>query len=156
MMPHRGSITKSSTWRIDTWDDFYYEQYPDESKWLSHRDLGKELDVLINNLEPEKKERKKVATVKRHLDSADFGGETATIILHTHLILCILLEIWKNEKENLPTTSVEKSESSIGNRPQADSYGRAGRGPVGNDTYLLCHVIEYYMRPFTIDPMMVT
>ncbi|PKC02471.1 hypothetical protein RhiirA5_453774 [Rhizophagus irregularis] len=63
----RGSITKSSTWRIDTWDDFYYEQYPDESKWLSHRDLSKELDVLINNLEPETKERKKVAAVKRHL-----------------------------------------------------------------------------------------
>ncbi|CAB4391875.1 unnamed protein product [Rhizophagus irregularis] len=46
--------------------------------------------------------------------------------------------------------------------PQADPYGREGQVPVGNDTYLLCHVtylvivIEYYMSPFTIDPMMAT
>ncbi|CAB4414816.1 unnamed protein product [Rhizophagus irregularis] len=43
--------------------------------------------------------------------------------------------------------------------PQADPYGREGQVPVGNDTYLLCHitylviVIEYYMSPFAIDPM---
>ncbi|GET66182.1 hypothetical protein GLOIN_2v1873808 [Rhizophagus irregularis DAOM 181602=DAOM 197198] len=46
--------------------------------------------------------------------------------------------------------------------PQADPYGREGQVPVGNDTYLLCHVtylvivIEYYMSPFTIDPMLAT
>ncbi|CAB5349482.1 unnamed protein product [Rhizophagus irregularis] len=78
----RGSITKSSTWRIDTWDDFYYEQYPDESKWLSHRDLSKELDVLINNLEPETKERKKVAAVKRHLKGRRASRHRASVGAH--------------------------------------------------------------------------
>jgi hypothetical protein len=39
-------------WRINSWDDFYFEKYPNTSRRNSHTSLGSELEALISNLEP--------------------------------------------------------------------------------------------------------
>ncbi|CAG8532589.1 3647_t:CDS:2 [Racocetra fulgida] len=37
-------------WTINTWDNFHFINYPDKPKVSSHRDLGKELKVLVELL----------------------------------------------------------------------------------------------------------
>ncbi|CAG8648679.1 10221_t:CDS:2 [Dentiscutata erythropus] len=54
-------------WTINTWDNFYFINYPNKLKVSSHRDLGKELKVLVELLGPETKEGKKALALKRQL-----------------------------------------------------------------------------------------
>ncbi|CAG8493341.1 19731_t:CDS:2, partial [Rhizophagus irregularis] len=83
-------------------------------------------------------------------------------VLDQRRIACIGSNEYSNTAEltALENSSLEASiHAPASGDPQADPYGREGQVPVGNDTYLLCHitylviVIEYYMSPFAIDPM---
>ncbi|CAG8660184.1 22349_t:CDS:2, partial [Rhizophagus irregularis] len=73
-------------WRINTWDVFYYEQYPDESKWPSTSRFRQGIGYSSKCATP----------CSRTQGRRAFGHRVS--------------KSEKNEKENLPTTSVEKSE----------------------------------------------
>ena len=49
-----------SQWSVNTWDQFYFEQYPNGPKQLSHRDLGRELRILVKNLDIKTRKGQKV------------------------------------------------------------------------------------------------
>ena len=58
---HAGYWKKHYTqWGLDTWDQFYFEQYPNVSKQESHDSLGNELEVLKKNLDSKTRKGRKV------------------------------------------------------------------------------------------------
>ncbi|KAF0548402.1 serine/threonine protein kinase [Gigaspora margarita] len=98
-------------WTINTWDNFYFINYP--NKVSSHRDLGKELKVLVEQLGPETKEGKNALALKRQLkcttlcDLVRREEERPDIELlrRVHLLLGSLVK--KDEKKNRDITSTK-------------------------------------------------
>ncbi|CAB5364298.1 unnamed protein product [Rhizophagus irregularis] len=54
-------------WRIDTWDQFFFKEFPNASKQISHTALGLELETLIKNLEPKTRKKRKALDLKCQL-----------------------------------------------------------------------------------------
>ncbi|CAG8628864.1 8602_t:CDS:2 [Rhizophagus irregularis] len=60
-------------WGIESWDQFYFKEFPNSTKQISHTMLGTELEILIRNLEPKSRKIRRLLDLKCQLKK--FGKE---------------------------------------------------------------------------------
>ncbi|GES81019.1 hypothetical protein GLOIN_2v1763835 [Rhizophagus clarus] len=60
-------------WAIETWDQFFFNEFPDSTKQVSHSILASEIKVLIENLESRTRRSKKLINLKQQLKK--FGNK---------------------------------------------------------------------------------
>jgi hypothetical protein len=60
-------------WGIDSWDQFFFKEFPNESKQSSHSALRMELEALIKNLEPKSRKSRKALDLKCQLKVSIFN-----------------------------------------------------------------------------------
>lgn len=54
-------------WGIESWDQFYFKEFPNSIKQISHTMLGTELEILIRNLEPKSRKSQRLLDLKCQL-----------------------------------------------------------------------------------------
>jgi hypothetical protein len=54
-------------WGIESWDQFYFKEFPNSTKQISHTMLGTELEILIRNLEPKSRKSRRLLDLKCQL-----------------------------------------------------------------------------------------
>ncbi|GBB87975.1 hypothetical protein RclHR1_01450003 [Rhizophagus clarus] len=60
-------------WAIETWDQFFFNEFPDSTKQVSHSILASEIKVLIENLESRTRRSKKLINLKQQLKVSKFN-----------------------------------------------------------------------------------
>ncbi|RGB29044.1 hypothetical protein C1646_767084 [Rhizophagus diaphanus] len=90
-------------WGIDSWDQFYFKEFPNSTKQISHTMLGTELEILIRSLEPKSRKSRRLLDLKCQLKGRRASSQYEYLVSHplrrAQNLLWVLL-IKKFGKEN--------------------------------------------------------
>ncbi|GBC21673.2 hypothetical protein GLOIN_2v1763835 [Rhizophagus irregularis DAOM 181602=DAOM 197198] len=98
-------------WGIESWDQFYFKEFPNSTKQISHTMLGTELEILIRNLEPKSRKIRRLLDLKCQLKGRRASSQYEYLVSHplrrAQNLLWVLLI--KSEKERMNEKEKEGS-----------------------------------------------